>query len=195
MENKLKVEDWWKRISRRSDMTRAVTHLTKEAKIDGKDLSALEVLVKILKEKKLKGSTTKSGFIVGNIIYQEELEENSKNPKVRYRPFGLSFDKQYIYEKGGRPVIYDKTNEAKEYLTREQYWRIVSYDLSDDDKIIDWTHEREWRVPGDLKFNLGQVSVVVKDYDDYQELKKMCKKEKINLDDVSSIIVLQDILY
>lgn len=65
MENKLKVEDWWKRISRRSDMTRAVTHLTKEAKIDGKDLSALEVLVKILKEKKLKGSTTKSGFIVG----------------------------------------------------------------------------------------------------------------------------------
>lgn len=212
MENKLKVEDWWKRISRRSDMTRAVTHLTKEAKIDGKDLSALEVLVKILKEKKLKGSTTKSGFIVGNmkavcfqetplyslsenIIYEEELEENSKNPKVRYRPFGLSFDKQYIYEKGGRPVIYDKTNEAKEYLTREQYWRIVSYDLSDDDKIIDWTHEREWRVPGDLKFNLGQVSVVVKDYDDYQELKKMCKKEKINLDDVSSIIVLQDILY
>ncbi|VTQ55249.1 hypothetical protein [Clostridium perfringens] len=80
-------------------------------------------------------------------------------------------------------------------MTREQYWRIVSYDLSDDDKIIDWTHEREWRVPGDLKFNLGQVSVVVKDYDDYQELKKMCKKEKINLDDVSSIIVLQDILY
>lgn len=212
MENKLKAKDWWKRISRRSDMTGTVTHLTKEAKIDGKDLSALEVLVKILKDKKLKGSTTESGFIVGsrravcfqetplyslseNIIYEEELEEKSKNPKVRYRPFGLSFDKQYIYEKGGRPVIYDKTREAKEYLPSNQYWRIVPYDLSDDDKIIDWTHEREWRVPDNVKFTLNMISVIVESYDDYKELKQMCKEENIKLDDVSSIIVLDDILF
>lgn len=73
-------------------MTGTVTYLTKEAEIDGKDLSVLGVLVKIFKYKKIKSSNTESGFIVGgrpavcfqetplyslseNIIYEEELEK------------------------------------------------------------------------------------------------------------------------
>lgn len=52
-----------------------------------------------------------------------------------------------MYKKGGRPVIYDQTIEAKKYLPESQHWRIVNFDLSNDDRLVDWTHEREWRVP------------------------------------------------
>ena len=50
----------------------------------------------------------------------------------------------------GRPVIYDKTISAKKYLPENEWWRIVNLDLSDEDRFIDWTHEREWRVPNDF---------------------------------------------
>lgn len=39
------------------------------------------------------------------------------------------------------------------------------------------------------------VRVIVESYDDYKELKQVCKEENIKLDDVSSIIVLDDILF
>ncbi len=67
------------------------------------------------------------------------------------------FDKTYIYKKGGRPVIYDKTEEAKKYLTEDKWWRIVNLDLSDSNNIIDWTHEREWRVLNELTFELKML--------------------------------------
>jgi len=33
-----------------------------------------------------------------------------------------------------------------EWIPEEQKWRHVRFELGK----IDWTHEREWRVPGDL---------------------------------------------
>lgn len=39
------------------------------------------------------------------------------------------------------------------------------------------------------------VRVIVESYDDYKELKQVCKEENIKLDDVRSIIVLDDILF
>lgn len=77
----MKVKDWWKRISRRSDMTGTVTYLTKEAEIDGKDLSVLGVLVKIFKYKKIKSSNTESGFIVGG----GQLFAFKKYPYIHYQ--------------------------------------------------------------------------------------------------------------
>jgi hypothetical protein len=55
--------------------------------------------------------------------------------------------------------------------------RAANFDLEDASAIIDWTHEREWRVPGDLKFSLSDVSVIVPNKTAYQRFIKKCLAE------------------
>lgn len=186
-------------------MTTHLVHLTKPNKIDSKKVMGEDILVKILKERKLIGSTTESGFIVGDrraVCFQESplysLSQNiyyeRKLSKKRYCGLGIMFHKALIYKKGGRPVIYDKTFEAKEYLPSNQWWRIVNYDLSDKNNIVDWTHEREWRVPGDLEFKLNNISIVVPNSKAYKNIINKCNYEGIDIvNEVKSIISLADL--
>lgn len=201
-------DEWKKRIAERNDMTTYLAHLTKPSE-DG--TSVQKVLLKILKDKKLEGSGEK-GFIVGNmkavclqesplysltqnIYYEQKLRKGEKTKKIRYLGFGLLFEKSFVFRNNGRPVIYDKTQEAKDYLPSNQWWRIVNLDLGNDDIIIDWTHEREWRVPNELKFELKDISVLVPNKNAYKYMIKICKKEGIDLiNEVRGIINLQDLL-
>jgi len=154
-----------KRREYRVDITAGLYHLTKPQG----NLDSVDVLMKILLEKKLIGSTTNGGYICGqtpavcfqdiplysvaqNVYYEQELQ-NQHGAKIRYEGTGLAFGKFFIYKNGGRPVVYDKLDDAKRYLPADQWWRIVNLDLASD-KLIDWTHEREWRVPGNLTFEL-----------------------------------------
>lgn len=158
--------DWQERIFHRSDMTIGLVHLTKRTE----DKSALEVLVKILKDKKLKAG---KGFVCGknkvvcfqdvplhsiseNIFYEQQVREEMKC-SVRYEPCGLRFSKVKIYKAGGRPVVYELTSMAKKLFVEDEHWRIVCLNLSDLDNIIDWTHEREWRIKGDFSFEWEDV--------------------------------------
>ena len=110
--------------------------MTKEREIEDKKISSIKMLVKILQDKKLIGSTTESTFIVGdksavcfqespiyslaqNIYYEQKLFKKGKLKQRRYVGVGLMFNKTYIYKKGGRHVIYDKTVDAKRYLPKE----------------------------------------------------------------------------
>lgn len=208
----MKKEEWIERIARRSDITSNLVHLTKGAVINGKEVGALEILINILKEQRINGSDTESGFIVGsrkavclqespvyslseNTYYEQKLFKENKTSKRRYYPIGIAFSKPYIFNKGGRPVIYDKTSEAKGYLPSNQWWRIVNYDLSNDNNYIDWTHEREWRVPERLEFELEDIRIVVVKHSNIEYLKRRCNEENIDINKVKSIIVLSDILY
>jgi hypothetical protein len=190
----LKYEEWQKKRMERSDLSQYLIHLTR-AKND-KSLKALDVLFRILMDKKLIGSTTETGFIVGdnnpavcfqdaplfsvgqNIWYENNKRKNNPREKERYNAYGLIFTKKFIYKNGGRPVIYDKTEEAKEYIHKSQWWRIVNLDLSNSDNIIDWTHEREWRVPRDLNFDLNDVVVVLPNDDIYRQFMDVCLANK-----------------
>jgi hypothetical protein len=178
-------ETWRKRHQHRADITGMITHLTREAVIDGSPLSAVAVLVKILNEKCIKGSTTASGFIVGdrpavcfqgtplfglaeNIRYEEA---QLKTPgRIRYRGVGVAFNKLAAFSLGARPVIYEKTEVAKRMLPPTEHWRIVDLDLDNKKSVVDWTHEREWRAPGDFSFDLRWAAVIVNTSDDYREL-------------------------
>jgi hypothetical protein len=171
-----KKEDWLSRITNRSDLTSVLTHLTKPI-CDTKGLSedkinelATKNLIKILHEGEIKGSTTEKGFIKGSIpavcfqdvpIYglvqnvEHELQRRRNNPNERYRycGVGMAFNKRYIFERGGRPVIYEQTKIAEEILPEKEYWRIVNLDIGmGKEHLIDWTHEREWRLPNKLEF-------------------------------------------
>jgi hypothetical protein len=141
--------EWSMRIARRSDFTGKLVHLTKR----NKHTDSFENLIKILLDETIIGSTTDSGFICGNIpavcfqdmplhsvaeniYYEQYLKKEKDREEYRYTGYGLRFSKEYIYEKGGRPVIYDKTQDAKDYLSKDDYWRIVNLDLSDKKTIL-----------------------------------------------------------
>jgi hypothetical protein len=54
--------------------------------------------------------------------------------------------------------LYERKEVAKRMLTETEHWRIVNFDMSNPGTYIDWTHEREWRLPGDLEFKLNVSS-------------------------------------
>lgn len=187
----MKYQDWQDRRMARSDLSQYLTHLTR----DNNDLGmeSYEVLFKILKEKKLIGSTTSSGFICGsiaavcfqdaplqsvghNVWHEQNLRKLEKQEITRYQACGLMFQKNYIYKKGGRPVIYDNTDTAKKYLPENEWWRIVKLELGDEN-IVDWTHEREWRIPNDLEFDLKKVAIILANQTHHKKFIKLCLKE------------------
>lgn len=151
---------WNKRIAGRSDLSSQLVHLTRGTELEGKKVGPVDVLVRILIERRISGSTTDNGFVCGDIpatcfqdvpIYslsqnihaEERYRAAVGGAKVRYHGVGLMFPKPYVYSVGGRPVVYENTDKAKEILPEDEWWRIVRFDLSDDDNFVDWTHERE----------------------------------------------------
>lgn len=203
-------KEWNKRIARRSDFTGKLVHLTKS----NESVNGFENLFKILTEKNILGSTTESGFICGNIpavcfqdmplhsiaeniYYEQFLKKNQDREEYRYTGYGLRFSKEYIYQKGGRPVIYDRTQDAKSYLDKDNYWRIVNFDLSNKNNYIDWMHEREWRLPNNLDFELSAVEVLLHDEKGYKKFIKQCR-EISNPDilyEIKAIIVMPSLIF
>lgn len=202
-------DSWKRRYSERTDLSTGLVHLTKPSS----NRNTVEMLFKILDEQKLRGSTTDKGFIVGksravcfqdapihsvaqNCWFEQKLRENNDHVKKRYVPSGFLFHKQKVYEKGGRPVIYDKTSEAKEYLPESEWWRIVNFDISDDDAFIDWTHEREWRVKGDFEFSIKDVTLLFTKPSTYKSFIKLCdKEEKLFYKQVAGVIVTAQVFF
>jgi hypothetical protein len=204
---------WRQRLAERSDMSSQIVHLTREGELEGIPFDVFDVLMKILKDCRLIGSSTSSGFICGdrtavcfqdvplaslcqNVYYEQKYQDLNSSAKLRYRAIGLMFPKAYVYQKGGRPVVYDKTADAKNYLPRTEWWRIVNFDLNTDN-IIDWTHEREWRLPGDFDFELAQVTVLLVNESSYRTFVQKCRsyEDKDLLTEIKGIVVLNTILF
>lgn len=204
------MDNWKSRVAQRSDLTVGLVHLTRSTE----EMPAIDVLIKILREGKLLGSDTSSGFICGkrkavcfqeapiyslsqNIYTEQEYRAKNKKAKVRYLGFGLRFTKPFIYQQGGRPVIYDRTEDARKYLPADEWWRIVNFDLNNHEAIIDWTHEREWRIPGNLLFKPSEVNVLLPNETQYKSFIKKCNK--INngelLSQIGGIIQLGPVFY
>lgn len=199
---------WIKRISHRTDFTCGLVHLTKpKNKSD-----SLDILINILKERTLRASS--EGYICGkdpvvcfqdvplqslseNILFEQQLRKEDKSKPVRYTPFGLRFSKPYIYKAGGRPVIYEDTDVAKKILPKDEYWRIVRFDLSNDENIVDWTHEREWRVKGDFHFELEQVEILLSQENSLAKFIEVCEKNDLTqiIKEVKGISTLKSIVF
>jgi hypothetical protein len=129
----------------RGDLSNRLIHLTK-----GNTLAeASPNFLQIINEGKLIGST---GHIRGGytcVCFSEApisvLSQVLSNPAVlgmRYVPLGVMVRKQWLFEQGGRPVIY-QADEEFELLPDELKYRHVRYEPH---KGIDHTWEREWRI-------------------------------------------------
>lgn len=144
---------------RRFDFSHALVHLIKDRREFDYETNkpkaivlAFQVLKEILASGILRGGL---GYVKGNrpavcfseiplsAIHQFAHPPSSEN--ARYRFYGLALSKKTIFEAGGRPVIYLPDNEAN-WIPADEKWRHVRFEYG----TVDWTHEREWRVPGDL---------------------------------------------
>jgi len=93
----------------RDDISSKLVHLTR----DVSDRAAADALVSIVAERKLRGGTT---CIKGNyrcVCFSEaplsKLTHILASPGatgMRYKPFGVMVDKNWLFVRGGRPVIY-----------------------------------------------------------------------------------------
>jgi hypothetical protein len=84
----------------------------------------------------------------------------NQNGFSRYSQFGILFLKKHIYALGGRPVVYQA--DAEYYMLPDQMrWRHVKLDL-ENDPTVDFTWEREWRLPLNiLPFAPSEVAVIL----------------------------------
>ncbi len=150
----------------RPDISDKVIHFTKAQTYQ----EALELLLTIVGEGRLVGGTgmIKGGYrcvcfteapllaVAGGFV--------NANSFTRYSPFGLMFDKQWLYERGARPVIY-QSDEEYHLLPEEIRWRHVRYEPTGTDPV-DFTWEREWRLQdNELLFSPNNAVVIVPNQD------------------------------
>lgn len=151
------------------------------------------VLKKILTEGKIAGSNR---FIRGNhrcVCFTEapiselaalfSLARIAEEPshQTRYEPYGIAVKKDWLFEKGGRPVIYQSDSEYTSLPTNLQY-RHVRYEPGNQ---IDFTWEREWRIQADeLIITPNNTLIVVPTAPEAFELTQyFCEQEPDDFDD------------
>jgi hypothetical protein len=188
-----RYETWFKRHVERSDLTTNLVHLTRGVPEDNK--TDMDVLFDILNTRQLRAS--RKGFISGstpvvcfqdaplesvcqNCYFEEKFREEHRTTRQRYGTMGIALDKQTIYSAGGRPVIYDSKGNIESYLPQNQRWRFVTFDLNDFNNIVDWTHEREWRVPGDLSFSIEDAIIILGNYKDLKTFIDECDSRGVD---------------
>lgn len=164
--------------------------------------TAKERLFSILSDGKIYGTsmpwTNRHAVCFTECTWASLLDHSS-----RYSKFGLGFSKDFLFSRGGAPAIYltpgqlahqerhvgeGKDPFADELFTfvtpfcppyapkkyKDRFWK--------ERKPVDYSHEREWRVPHDLDFPLQKVAfVIVARYEDMaqapQELKDAIGRE------------------
>jgi hypothetical protein len=136
--------------------------------------SALDNLIAILKGGVIRGSRR---MVRGRrdvvCLFDVPVDETRKllesRNRRRYEPFGIAIDKRYAFQSGARPVIYLPWREAAAILSPDEHWRIVSIDLQSA-RSVDWTFEREWRVPGGLTLDPRRCVALVDQWRDAEEI-------------------------
>jgi hypothetical protein len=154
---------------RRADFSDALVHLTRERREYSstdflkqellREVSAFDVLKEIMSSGIIRGSGNE-GYVKGTrraVCFSEiplaAMHLFARPPddpfepatKARYRFYGIAISKRALFEAGGRPVIYLPDSEGH-WIPPEEKWRQVRYEHG----RVDFTHEREWRAPGDL---------------------------------------------
>lgn len=149
-------------MNRRRNISDRLVHFVK----DNSNEEAYQCLCSILNERRILATSEniKGGYQC--ICFTEapltSLQDGLVNPDVysRYSPFGIIFEKRWIFAQGGRPVIY-QTDEEFSQLPEELRWRHVRYEPNRESPI-DFTWEREWRNKRDyLTIDPSYAGIVV----------------------------------
>lgn len=137
-------------LASRTDIADELIHLIRRPTYE----EAFAVLTQIVMERRLRGG---NGYIRGGFqcvcfteapleSIAEVVWENGED-ELKFQPFGIVVKKAWLFERGGRPVIYQPDSEYA-LLPEELRYRHVRYE-PDARSPIDLTWEREWRIKTD----------------------------------------------
>jgi len=131
--------------------------------------TASHVLDKILSSGELRGSRqwtygidtvcfTEAPIHEFNSVFSLASIAADESQRPRYEPYGVAVPKHWLYQQGGRPVIYDHPGAIEDYPVALRH-RFCPYDPQN---AIDFTWEREWRVATSvLKLDPKNALVIV----------------------------------
>lgn len=185
----------------RPDLSNYLAHFTNDGKNEkGDTIPAFENLVSILKEKKIRASSmpwTNSLAVCFTECPWTSLIDHAR----RYSPYGVGFDKGRVFAAGGAPAYYvrcdfwetqgwrgDKMKDA--FAT--PFWPAytppaLKKKYSPFDKTVDYSHEREWRIPHDFWFEYDQIAFVI--VNSYQDMAAFPKDLKDHIGRVKFIMM------
>lgn len=96
-------------------------------------------------------------------IVREDGILDSYNYK-RLSLWGIGFKKQFIFDSGGLPVIYQPRSHLLHFHP-SAYWRHVDFDLKSE---TDHTWQREWRVPvEEFRFDPREAILVIPSVEEF----------------------------
>jgi hypothetical protein len=198
-------------MSNRPDLSNYVAHFTTDrAPVASADkgnptrvfasLNARDRLESILDGKKIVASQLpwKAGIAVS---FTECPWSSLVGHSKAYSAFGVAFAKSTVFAAGGGPAYYVRPDHFQKQVWDPAVAAFVTpfwppYRPSHlkgpahlGGKTVDYSHEREWRVPGDFSFELNQVEfVILKSYEDMAQFPKPLKdaigREKFLLMDI-----------
>jgi len=164
----------------RPDQSAYLAHFTKGEQ-------AYENLVSILKDRTVwHGSLPWTGRKA--VCFTECPWSSLLAHATRYSPYGVGFTKPHVFAAGGGPAYYVRADHFdKQHWEQDLYAFVTPFapayrpeHLKDQKylkgKMVDYTHEREWRVPHEFKFEYPQVEFVI--LDTYEDMAKFPKELK-----------------
>jgi hypothetical protein len=145
----------------RGDLSNRLVHLTRGTNVQ----EAARTFEAILRSGELRGGR---GYIRGSyecVCFSEaplsvlsQVLSLAPIENMRYAPFGVMIGKRWLFERGGRPVIYQAEDEF-EALPEAIRYRHVRYEPH---AGVDYTWEREWRFHGPrLALDPAQTTFIV----------------------------------
>lgn len=198
-------------IGNRPDFSQLLAHFTRDAPPYGIEdpnnpvnayakLSAQERLISILRAGSIRdGSLPWTGRRA--VCFTECPWSSLLDHANQYSSFAIGFSKPHVFAAGGGPVYYVRADHFKKQEWDSHLYTFVTPFWPDyrpaalkdrrflDGRTVDYSHEREWRVPHEFRFALDQVEfVVLPSYADMasfpQDLKDSIGREKFLLMDV-----------
>lgn len=149
------------------------------------NLSAKDRLLSILKERKITASNMPQTGCHA-VCFTECPWSSLIDHTNRYSPYGIGFEKSFIFSRNGSPVYYVRADQYKKQTWHEHLKPFVTpfwpkytppkKKLETDFPVCDYTHEREWRVPHDLHFEYKDIRfIILKNYTDMAKFPKEYK--------------------
>lgn len=173
----------------RSDIGDLLVHWTRRSNRYEAITPAFDNLKNILENSRINGGTGKirGGYTcvcftespLSNLVNVFSLAKinEGKSSRTKYEPYGVGIRKEWLFKKGGRPVIYGSSAEYND-LPDSLKWRYVNYSPPS----VDFTWEREWRIQTDyLELDPEQTVVIVPNREKVLELNSLISDEWLTL--------------
>jgi hypothetical protein len=157
------VDNRYLKALTRDDLSQMLIHLSCGGSVNRMWVEPKAAMMNILREGRIRASERDEirkydpagAACLYDVPWQNWQKVVETNPNKR-RGYGLIVSKNAFWYLGGRPAIYDSDPGGLAWPEAQRY-RLIWTDLNRQPPV-DWTHEREWRIRGDL--NLDAMGTV-----------------------------------